>query len=93
MSAGTARSTSGPGFIERHYTQYLIIIALAGWALASYDFNLLVNTFPDIAKSLNLSSTFVGLLGFIVYSAMFTMTFSPVTLWIRWGENGRGCFV
>lgn len=53
------------GFIERNYAVYLIIIALAGWALASYDFNLLVLTFPDIAKSLNLSGTLVGFLGFI----------------------------
>ena len=59
----------------RNYIAYLIIIALAGWALASYDFNLLVLTFPDIAKSLHLSAVLVGLLGFIIYAAMFIITF------------------
>ena len=75
MSTYAATRGAIPGFIERHYTVYLIIIALAGWALASYDFNLLVLTFPDIAKSLHLSATLVGLLGFIIYAAMFAITF------------------
>jgi MFS family permease len=64
-----------PTFFERHYTTYLICVALAGWALASYDFNLLVLTFPDIAKSLHLAPTAIGLLGFIIYAAMFVITF------------------
>lgn len=68
----TARAV--PAFIDRHYTVYLVIIALAGWALASYDFNLLVITMPDIADSLHLSSARVGLLGFLVYGAMFIAT-------------------
>jgi len=37
-----------------NYVRYLVIIALAGWALASYDINLLVLALPDIAKSLNI---------------------------------------
>jgi MFS family permease len=59
---------------DRRYVIYLVLIALGGWSLASYDFNLLVLTLPDIAKDLNLSATFVGLLGFIVYAAMFVIT-------------------
>lgn len=60
--------------MERHYTTYLVCVALAGWSLASYDFTLLVLTFPDIAKSLNLAPTAIGFLGFIIYVAMFIIT-------------------
>lgn len=60
---------------DQRYTTYLIIVALAGWALASYDFNLLVLTFPNIAADLHLSASLVGLLGFIIYAAMFIITF------------------
>jgi MFS family permease len=74
MSLSITPKSTVPGFIERHYTAYLVIIALSGWALASYDFNLLVLTFPDIAKSLHLSPSLVGLLGFIIYAAMFIIT-------------------
>ena len=56
------------------YTVYLIIAALAGWALASYDLNLLTLTLPDIRQGLGLSSFLVGALGFIVYAAQFTLT-------------------
>ena len=59
---------------SRGYTVFLVLIALSGWTLASYDFNLLVLTFPDISKSLHLSAGFVGLLGFIIYAAMFLIT-------------------
>ncbi len=74
MKIDMHESPSVSSFFERHYTTYLVIIALAGWALASYDFNLLVLTLPDIAKSLHLSSSLVGLLGFFVYAAMFIVT-------------------
>jgi MFS family permease len=68
-------TSSIPSFVERHYTTYLVCVALAGWSLASYDFNLLVLTFPDIAKTLHLAPGAVGLLGFIIYAAMFIITF------------------
>jgi MFS family permease len=71
--------------VDRRYVVYLVVIALAGWALASYDFNLLVLTLPDIAKSFGLSSTLVGLLGFIVYAAMFV-----ITLAAGYGMDARG---
>lgn len=60
---------------DSRYIVYLVIVALAGWALASYDFNLLVLTFPNIATDLHLSASLVGLLGFIIYAAMFVITF------------------
>lgn len=50
----------------RKYGMYLFAIALAGWALSSYDYNLLTTTFPAIATALHLSSTDVGLLGTLV---------------------------
>lgn len=58
----------------RHYTAYLVIVALGGWALASYDFNLLVLTMPDIVRDLHLSGTLVGMLGFIIYGAEMIIT-------------------
>jgi MFS family permease len=70
---------------DKRYVVYLVIIALAGWSLASYDFNLLVLTIPDIAKDLKLSSSAVGLLGFIVYAAMFA-----ITLAVGYGMDTRG---
>jgi MFS family permease len=48
---------------------------MAGWALASYDFNLLVTALPTIAASLKLSQTEVGLLAFLVYAAMLVLSF------------------
>ena len=59
---------------DTRYVTYLIIVALAGWALASYDVNLLVLALPDIAKSLNISQTGVGILGFFVFGAQFLIT-------------------
>lgn len=59
---------------DRRYIVYLISIAVAGWALASYDFNLLVAALPAIAKSLSLSNAQVGLLAFIVYAAMLVIS-------------------
>lgn len=59
---------------DRRYLIFLIVIATAGWALASYDFNLLVTALPTISKDLDLSQTEVGLLGFLVYAAMFVIS-------------------
>jgi MFS family permease len=65
---------TGPGD-DRRYIIYLVLIATAGWALASYDFNLLVAALPTIAASLKLSQTEVGLLAFLVYAAMLILSF------------------
>jgi MFS family permease len=56
------------------YIVYLIIVACAGWALASYDVNLLVLALPEIARSLQISEYELGVLGFVVYGAQFIVT-------------------
>lgn len=70
---------------SQRYLIYLVVIALVGWALASYDLNLLTLLLPDIASDLNLSQTLVGLLGFIVFAAQFV-----VTLFVGWGLDTLG---
>jgi MFS family permease len=70
---------------NRRYTTYLIIIALAGWALASYDLNLLVLTVPDISQDLTLSESLVGSLIFFVSAAQFI-----VTLFVGYGMDTLG---
>lgn len=70
--ASSIEKTAGNS--SAHYLTYLIVIALAGWALASYDLNLLVLALPDIARSLKLSEANLGVLGFFVYGAQFAIT-------------------
>jgi MFS family permease len=72
---------------DRRYVVYLIAIAVAGWALASYDFNLLVVALPTIAKSLHMSETQVGLLAFLVYGAMLILSLSVGYSMDRWGRK------
>ena len=67
-------TTLGSAIPDSRYTTYLIVVALAGWALASYDVNLLVLALPAIAHSLHISQTGVGVLGFFVYAAQFCIT-------------------
>lgn len=62
--------SSQPG----RYTLYLVLVALAGWSLASYDVNLLVLALPDIARDLNISQAGIGMLGFFVFGAQFLIT-------------------
>ena len=71
MDATVGRRAEIP---EDRYLVYLIVVALAGWALASYDVNLLVLALPDIAASLHISQTGIGVLGFFVYAAQFCIT-------------------
>jgi MFS family permease len=59
---------------DRRYTVYLIVIAVAGLALASYDYNLLVLAIPDIAQELGLSSSAVGSLLFFIAAAQLVVT-------------------
>lgn len=59
---------------SRRYLKYLIIVALAGWALASYDLNLLVLALPAIARDLHISESSLGLLAFFIYGAQFLIT-------------------
>ena len=72
---------------DRRYVLYLIVIAIAGWALASYDFNLLVVALPTISKDLHMSQTQVGLLGFLVYAAMLVISLVVGYSMDRWGRK------
>ncbi|MFZ0214793.1 MAG: MFS transporter [Candidatus Dormiibacterota bacterium] len=71
--------------VDRRYTTYLIVIALAGWALASYDFNLLVLAYPNVAQDLHLSASLVGLLGLVIYVFMLV-----ISLLVGYGMDVRG---
>jgi MFS family permease len=73
------------GATQDYYLIYLMVLAVAGWTLSSYDFNLLVNNMPNIAASLHLSATAVGLLGFIIYASMFV-----ITLFVGYGMDTYG---
>jgi MFS family permease len=79
--------TSPEDDYDRRYVVYLIAIAIAGWALASYDFNLLVVALPTIAKDLGMSQTQVGLLGFLVYAAMFVISLAVGWAMDAWGRK------
>lgn len=76
---------SEAGRRNRRYLVYLLLVALFGWALASYDFNLLVLALPTISKALHMSATSAGLLLFIVYAAMLV-----ITLLVGYGMDRRG---
>jgi MFS family permease len=69
----------------RNYLRYLILIALAGWSLASYDVNLLVLALPAIAGSLHISEEGLGVLGFSVYGAQFL-----ITIWAGYAMDRLG---
>jgi MFS family permease len=84
-AASGSRQERGAAGGNRRYTIYLIIVALAGWSLASYDLNLLVLTVPDVSQDLNLSSTLVGSLIFFVSAAQFV-----VTLFVGYGMDTLG---
>jgi MFS family permease len=59
---------------SQRYTIYLIFMAVAGLALSSYDFNILVVAIPDSSKDLRLSSSLVGSLIFFVSAAQLVVT-------------------
>ncbi len=75
MSAATpAAPLPAAGAPDRRYVVYLVLVALAGWSLASYDLNLLVLALPSIAHDLSISETRLGVLGFFVFGAQFLIT-------------------
>ena len=82
-------TTSGPDVPApmRRYTLYLVVVATAGWALASYDLNLLVLALPEIARDLKLSQSLVGLLGTIVFVAQFILTLTVGYAMDRFGRK------
>ena len=71
----------------KQYLKYLIVIALAGWTLASYDVNLLVLALPDIARSLQILEQGLGILGFFVYGAQFLITLCAGYAMDRFGRR------
>ncbi|TLU71343.1 MFS transporter [Lichenicoccus roseus] len=74
MSASGPAVPARAGSAARRYVVYLVCVALAGWALASYDLNLLVLALPAIAHDLAISETGLGMLGFFVFGAQFVIT-------------------
>lgn len=59
-SRGKSTSDSSPdGVISGGYVTFLVVIVIPGRTLSSYDFNLLISAFPDIAKELYLTASFV----------------------------------
>ena len=96
LSTGAPQRRSGSRFDrllglengdDRRYLIFLIVIATVGWALASYDFNLLVTALPTIATDLKLSQTEVGALAFLVYAAMFVISLLAGYGMDRWGRK------
>jgi MFS family permease len=71
----------------KRYIASLIALAFAGWALACYDFNLLVVAMPDIGRDLELSASALGLLGFIIYVAQFVITLAVGASMDRFGRK------
>ena len=80
-----AVATAQTGEVDRRYLIYLVVVALSGWALASYDVNLLVLALPAIARSLHISQSGLGVLGFFVYGAQLC-----ITLFAGWGMDRFG---
>ena len=70
---------------DHRYTRYLIVVAVLGWALASFDANLLSLTLPDITEEFGLSGGLVGTLGFVVYGAEFLLA-----LFVGYGMDRKG---
>lgn len=70
---------------DRRYIAYLIVIALLGWSMASYDSNLLTLTMPAIAEDLHLSASALGALEFIVFGGQVV-----VALFVGWGMDRIG---
>lgn len=81
----TQQTLATPEEKDHRYVTYLIIIALLGWSLSSYDSNLLTLTMPAIAKEFHLSASVLGVLGFIVFGAEFVMA-----LFVGWGMDRKG---
>lgn len=72
------------------YVTYLVVVALAGWALVSYDLNLLVLVLalPAIARDLHNSEVRLGILGFFVFGAQFVITLFAGYEMDRFGRRG-----
>ena len=70
----------------RRYGIYLFAVALAGWALASYNYNLLTLAYPNVASALHLTSVEVGETGTII---SLVSIFVPMALGYWMDTRGR----
>jgi len=70
----------------RRYGIYLFAVALAGWALASYNYNLLTLAYPNVASALHLTSVQVGETGTII---SLVSIFVPILLGYWMDTRGR----
>lgn len=58
---------------KNRYIIYLTVVAMAGWMLASFDFNIMTPTLPLISKSLHFTTEEAGLITGVIYLGMFVM--------------------
>ena len=58
---------------KKGYIIYLTSIAMAGWMLASFDFNILTPTLPLISKDLKFTTADAGIITGFIYLGMFVM--------------------
>lgn len=70
----------------KKYGIYLFIIALMGWALASYNYNLLTVGFTPVATALHLTSTQVGETGTVISLGSI---FVPIAIGYWMDARGR----
>ncbi|MEM4090507.1 MAG: MFS transporter [Thermoplasmatales archaeon] len=70
----------------RKYGIYLFAVALAGWALASYNYNLLVVAFPNVASALHLTEIQVGEVGTVI---SIVSIFVPIGMGYWMDAKGR----
>ncbi|AKA74462.1 MFS transporter [Saccharolobus solfataricus] len=74
------QSNSNKSSRSRRYIIYLTIIALAGWTMASFDFNLYTLTLPLTSKALHFTVAEAGILSGIIYLGQFisVLIFGPL---------------
>ncbi|MEM4091381.1 MAG: MFS transporter [Thermoplasmatales archaeon] len=91
---GDMNQTSNLSYVEgiklsfsRKQIAAVIILALLGWSLASYDFNLVVVSLPAISSALNISALFIGFLFFGIYAGMWAASTFVGIASDKWGRK------
>ena len=74
------------GVRGKKYGIYLFVIALAGWALASYNFNLLTVAFPAVSSALHSTDAQVGETGTVI---SLVAIFVPIAVGYWMDSRGR----
>ena len=74
------------GVRGRKYGIYLFLVALAGWALASYNYNLLTVAFPSVSSALHLTDVQVGETGTLI---SLVAIFVPIAVGYWMDSRGR----